>query len=316
MSVNQMVTLLDGGMGRELKRRGAPFRQPEWSALAMIEAPDIVCEAHRAFIRSGAQVITTNSYALIPFHIGEERFAAQAEQLADGAGSVAKQATQKEGKQTRIAGSLPPLFGSYRAELYQPERVAEIASPLIKGLDPHVDIWLAETQSLIAEATAIHNQVQLLSTAPKPFWVSFTLEDSEPTNQPQIRSGETVKQAVEAMAKLGVSAILFNCSQPEVMEAALIVARETLESLQIKEIRLGVYANAFPPTPKDATANDGLDELRDDLNFSVYTQLAEKWHQQGATLIGGCCGIGPEHINALSKHFHINPLLSDGCISD
>ncbi len=33
------VTILDGGIGRELERQGAPFRQPEWSALAMMEAP-------------------------------------------------------------------------------------------------------------------------------------------------------------------------------------------------------------------------------------------------------------------------------------
>lgn len=304
MAHNPGVTILDGGMGRELKRRGAPFRQPEWSALAMMEAPDIVCDAHRAFIQNGAQVITTNSYALVPFHIGEERFAAQAEQLANSAGLVAKQAVQAEGKATLIAGSLPPLFGSYRPELYQPERAAEVVSPLINGLNPHVDVWLAETQSLIAEATTIHQQVRLLSADNKPFWVSFTLEDSEQTSQPQLRSGESVKQAVEAMVQLKVSAILFNCSQPEVMEQALITARETLASLQVSGIALGVYANAFPPTPKDATANDGLDELRDDLNFTVYTQLADKWQQQGATLIGGCCGIGPEHINALSQHFH------------
>ncbi|WP_207621566.1 homocysteine S-methyltransferase family protein [Vibrio ziniensis] len=304
MSGQQPITILDGGMGRELKRRGAPFRQPEWSALAMMEAPEVVGEVHRSFIQNGAQVITTNSYALVPFHIGQECFDAQAQLLADKAGKVAREAAILEGKQTLVAGSIPPLFGSYRADLYQPENAEKIASPLIKGLDQHIDVWLAETQSLIAESTAIYQQVKALGTNNKPFWVSFTLEDSEPTNVPKLRSGETVKDAVKAMAALNVDAILFNCSQPEVMEEALIAARTTLESLNVTGIQLGVYANAFPPTTKEATANDGLDELRDDLNFDVYTQLAEKWRHQGATLIGGCCGIGPEHINAISKHFH------------
>lgn len=304
MSGQQAVTILDGGMGRELKRRGAPFRQPEWSALAMMEAPEVVGEVHRSFIQNGAQVITTNSYALVPFHIGQECFDAQAQLLADRAGAVAREAASTEGKQTLVAGSIPPLFGSYRADLYQPENAEKIASPLIKGLDQHIDVWLAETQSLIAESTAIFQQVRALGTENKPFWVSFTLEDSEQTEVPMLRSGETVKDAVKAMAALNVDAILFNCSQPEVMEEALIAARTTLESLNITGIQLGVYANAFPPTTKEATANDGLDELRDDLNFDVYTQLAERWRNQGATLIGGCCGIGPEHINAISKHFH------------
>ena len=48
------VTILDGGMGRELQRRGAPFRQPEWSALALIEAPDFVSQVHDAFATAGA----------------------------------------------------------------------------------------------------------------------------------------------------------------------------------------------------------------------------------------------------------------------
>ena len=55
------LRLLDGGMGRELQRIGAPFRQPEWSALALIEAPEFVLQAHQAFIEAGARIITTNS---------------------------------------------------------------------------------------------------------------------------------------------------------------------------------------------------------------------------------------------------------------
>ena len=55
------VRVLDGGMGRELQRIGAPFRQPEWSALALIEAPEYVLRAHQAFVAAGARIITTNS---------------------------------------------------------------------------------------------------------------------------------------------------------------------------------------------------------------------------------------------------------------
>jgi S-methylmethionine-dependent homocysteine/selenocysteine methylase len=72
------VLLLDGGMGRQLQAMGAPFRQPEWSALALIEAPHTVQAAHAAFLHAGARVVTTNSYALVPFHLGQERFAAGA----------------------------------------------------------------------------------------------------------------------------------------------------------------------------------------------------------------------------------------------
>lgn len=135
------VTILDGGIGRELERQGAPFRQPEWSALAMMEAPWVVKAVHKAFIESGASVITTNSYALVPFHIGEEKFKKQSRAPATIAGKTARAAVNETRSETRIrirvAGSIPPLFGSYRADLYRPERVVEIATPLIEGLSPY-----------------------------------------------------------------------------------------------------------------------------------------------------------------------------------
>ena len=68
------VIILDGGLGRQLSETGAPFRQPEWSALALIEAPHTVREVHDQFIAAGADVITTNTYAIVPFHIGEDRY--------------------------------------------------------------------------------------------------------------------------------------------------------------------------------------------------------------------------------------------------
>lgn len=302
MSTNS-ITILDGGMGRELAKRGAPFRQPEWSALAMIEAPEIVRDVHRAFIQSGAGVITTNSYALVPFHIGDERFASQAQDLAASAGEMARAAVALEGTATKVAGSIPPLFGSYRADLFDADHVEDIATPLIKGLAPHVDFWLAETQSLIAEAVAIRELLNTLDTERKPLWVSFTLEDSEHLDVPRLRSGEAVQEAVATLAGLDIEAILFNCCQPEVIDQALDVAQTTLQDKNAQQIKLGAYANAFPPQPKDATANDGLDEVRDDLTPPAYLVWAKKWQDQGASLIGGCCGIGPEHIEVLSQHF-------------
>src|SRR5688572_12459013 len=150
------TVILDGGMGRELQRRGAPFRQPEWSALALSEAPQAVEAVHTAYIESGANVITSNSYAVVPFHIGEERFAAEGQALAALAGELARRAVEASGKAVRVAGSLPPLFGSYRPDLFDAARATELLAPLVKGLAPHVDLWLAETQSSIVEARAIH----------------------------------------------------------------------------------------------------------------------------------------------------------------
>lgn len=292
------MVILDGGMGRELQRSGAPFRQPEWSALALSEAPDKVLGVHAAFITAGAEVITSNSYAVVPFHIGEERFAREGLALAATAGQLARTAADAAPQPVKVAGSLPPLFGSYRPDLFQPERVEELLTPLLQGLAPHVDLWLAETQSSIAEVQAIH---ALLPADDKPFWVSFTLRDEEVDDTPRLRSGEPVAEAIEAVARLGVAAVLFNCSQPEVIGDAVDVAQSVISRLG-QNIAIGAYANAFPPQPKEAKANDGLDELRADLDPAGYLVWARDWQQRGLSMIGGCCGIGPEHIAELKRN--------------
>lgn len=300
-TVMQSITILDGGMGRELERRGAPFKQPEWSALAMMEAPEIVKDVHKAFIEAGSRVITTNSYALVPFHIGEVAFQQRAAELAAESARVAREAAQEADADVKVAGSLAPLFGSYRADLYEADRAEQIARPLIEALAPNVDLWLSETQSLIAETLQVKALVDEIDGQNKPYWVAFTLEDSEVTDQPRLRSGETVADAVLATVKAGVNGILFNCCQPEIIADAIEVAASILSDTN-QQVQLGAYANAFPPQPKSATANDGLDELRDDLTPDSYLVWAQRWKELGATLIGGCCGIGPEHMEKLSKH--------------
>lgn len=291
------LTLLDGGMGRELQRRGAPFRQPEWSALALSEAPEQVEAVHAAYIASGSQVITSNSYAVVPFHIGEQRFATEGRALAERAGQLARRAADKADAAVRVAGSLPPLFGSYRPDLFEPARVSEVLTPLLDGLAPYVDLWLAETQSAIAEARAIHGH---LPKDGKPFWLSFTLRDEDTDEVPRLRSGEPVADAARAAAELGVEVLLFNCSQPEVIGDAIDVARDTFSSLGVT-IAIGAYANAFPPQPEEATANDGLDPLREDLDPQGYLRWVADWRARGASHLGGCCGIGPEHIAVLAQ---------------
>ena len=299
------ITLLDGGMGRELKRMGAPFRQPEWSALALMEAPETVERAHAAFIAAGAEVIITNSYALVPFHIGEARFAKDAQSLANLAGRLARAAADAVPKavsdrKVRVAGSLPPLFGSYRPELFEPARAPELLAPLVAGLAPHVDLWLGETLGSIAEAEAVR---AALGGDPRPLWISYTLADDKPDPEaPRLRSGEPVAEAARAAARLGATAVLFNCSQPEVMAPALGSARGALGALGA-EIQIGAYANTFPPKDASAQANEEASDLRADLDPAGYLDFVRDWVARGAAIVGGCCGIGPEHIAALRAEF-------------
>ena len=288
------LLILDGGTGRELARSGAPFRQPEWSALALIEGPEFVSAVHRSYVAAGADVITTNSYAVVPFHIGEERFAAEGAALAALAGRLAREVADSAARKVLVAGSLPPVCGSYRPDLVDLDRARPVLEVLVSALAPHVDHWLAETLSSLVEARLA---ASLTAPAGKPLWLSFTLEDEKPTAEPALRSGETVREAARLAQELGAPALLFNCSQPEVMEAAVTAAKAELGP--DSPIRIGVYANAFPPMAADHEANAGLSPIRADLTPEGYGRFAAAWHAAGASILGGCCGIGPEHVAAL-----------------
>jgi S-methylmethionine-dependent homocysteine/selenocysteine methylase len=297
------ITILDGGMGRELARIGAPFRQPEWSALALMEGPDWVVEAHLNFVKAGAEVITTNSYACVPFHIGAEGFTQRGRELATLSGVLARKAavTARESlqREVAVAGSIPPVFGSYKPELFDKDAASSIASVLIESLVPSIDHWLVETISSVVEAQTMLAAIAEFGdpVAVRPRWVSFTLADTLTDGAARIRSGESISAAVEAIGG-EIEAMLFNCSQPEVMEAAIT---EAMAALGGSSVRVGVYANAFievQSAPGQA-ANESLSVLREDLTPERYARFAQDWIAAGATIVGGCCGITPQHIHAL-----------------
>lgn len=292
------ITILDGGMGRELERIGAPFRQPEWSALALMEAPELVRQVHDDYIRAGAKVITTNSYAVVPFHIGEPRFRERGEELTGLAGRLAKEATTEAATGVKVAGSLPPVFGSYQPELFDPKLAAEYLGVLVRGMAPYVDLWLAETQSSIEEAAAAAAAVQ--STG-KPLWLSFTLRDDvspQEMERSELRSKQSVVDAAAFAAQVGAEALLFNCSMPEVMAAALAAARAAAPSLP-----LGVYANAFGSQDNDGAANEVISLVRNDLDPHSYCSWVDGWINAGASIVGGCCGVGTNHIAQVAARF-------------
>ena len=293
------IRILDGGMSRELQRLGAELKQPEWSALALINAPDIVRQVHAEFIDAGADVVTTNSYALVPFHIGEERFRKDGASLIALSGRLAREAADGSGRQVTVAGSLPPIFGSYEPQNFDASRVQDYLGVLVENLDPFVDVWLGETLSLIAEGEAVR---QAVAKTNKPFWISFTLDDDTAQvngAEPKLRSGETVRAAAEWAAGSGAGALLFNCSKPEVMKAAIETAAATFKEKDAS-LEIGVYANAFEGEQGETAANEGLHSTRADLTDDIYSRFACTWADAGATMIGGCCGIGAAHIHKVA----------------
>ncbi len=300
------ITILDGGMGKELRRIGAPFRQPEWSSLALMEAPDMVVQAHTNFIEAGAETIITNNYAVVPYHHDDAFFAEQGAALVDLAGRLARRAADASDRDVLVAGSMPPLFGSYEPQNFDAERARPIYADIATALEPHVDLWIGETLSTLDEMRVILDAIDATGSQ-RPVWMSFALPDVWATGAAMgLRSGETITEIAEAVAALArpVDAVLFNCSLPEQTGPALAALRADLDAVGLGHVRTGGYANAFPTEREDEyAANEVIFERREDLTSERYAEFVGSWIGQGATIVGGCCDMYPEHIAALSERF-------------
>ncbi len=282
------ITILDGGMGREIKKRLPHFDLNLWSASAFDGYDDLIIEIHREFIAAGASVITTNNYAVVPSILEKADRLNQFERLTKRSGMIANIARETS-PNVQIAGSLPPLKSSYRPDLVpSKDKALPIYDQIATWLSPLVDILLLESMSSIDEAKTA---ISIAETFDRPVWVAFIVDDQQPT---QLLSGEPVSDIVEALNKFSVDAILFNCCHASSITIAL-------NELQFKGIT-GGYANAFNALPKNWHHGDprGTDHT---ISPGTYTKHAEDWVQAGASIIGGCCEIGPNYIQHLSSAF-------------
>ena len=251
--------LLDGGLGRELRFRGVAVPTTIWSAAALMSAPGVVRQIHLDYIAAGADIITANTYGVIRDDLAkvgiEDRFA----ELNTLACDLAVQARDASSRQVVIAGSLPPLGGSFR-----PDRV---------GSSDIIETLYGEQAELLAPH--VH-------------------ED----RSGNLRSGESIKDAAQALQDLPVQGLLVNCCAPESVTRAMPFLAATGTEW------IGGYANTFAPIPQDweldgAKDTDGLLTLRSDLDPHRYAVHVTQWLERGATVVGGCCGTRPSHITII-----------------
>ena len=286
-----MVTVLDGGMGSELIRQGVGAVGGLWSAQALIDSPETVVKVHSAYIQAGSGIITTNSYSTIPSYLEkDDAMADRSFDLTKKAGMLAREAVTMSGASVRVAGSLPPLSESYRPDLVPDESVAApIYESMVVALHPYVDLYLCETMSSGVEAVHAVGQACAHGRG-KPVLVSWTLNEAPGSG---LRSGESVQQAFELLQSYEIDGYLFNCTSPEAILEALVELR------RLTDKPIGGYPNRLNVVDPAWTLDNALKTgWRSDIDIEFFVHMAQQFLDAGATMIGGCCGIGPEYIAA------------------
>lgn len=208
---------------------------------------------------------------------------------------------------TPDVGSAPPLGPSYAPLKDMPDNLMEEEyRSLCSAMAEHVDVFLCETMASIREAQIA---AQAARACGRPVWVAFTLRDA-PDPQPQLRSGESLHAATEAMLELGVEAILVNCCSAGAVTAAV---RALHTQLAGRNIRIGGYANGFRQTTDEWLQGRGEMATNDPADFEpdaagtaailphAYARHAQAWVGAGADIVGGCCGIGPAHMRVVCE---------------
>ncbi|MEX0407179.1 homocysteine S-methyltransferase family protein [Aquibium sp. LZ166] len=282
------IILTDGGMGQELLRRSGAEPTPLWSAKILMNQPGLVRDLHADFIRAGARVVTINSYAATPERLEREGVGDMFGTLQQRAIDLACEARDAVGTDCAVAGCLPPLFGSYQPELRQPfDETLAIYRRIVARQAEHVDLILCETMASAEEGLAAATAA---CESGKPVWLSWTLADQ---GAPRLRSGETIADAARAVAHLTLAARMVNCSWPEAVDRAM-------PELSALGGTVGAYANGFTAIePLKLGGTVAELEARADLGPDTYADFALGWISQGATIVGGCCEVGPQHIARL-----------------
>ncbi len=276
------IILLDGGMGQELVHRAGDRPTPLWSTQIMVDHPGMVGRVHADFRAAGATVQTTNTYAIHHDRLTGTDMDRQFTALY----ATALQEAQGDGV---IAGSIGPLGASYRPDLHPDHAIAvPLYAEIAALLAPGVDLIICETVASVAHARA---ELEGAASTGKPVWLAMTVDDCDGTC---LRSGEPLADVIPVADE--AAAILANCAVPEAITTAIDVLAQSGQPF-------GGYANGFTQISENFLEDKptvATLEARRDLGPDAYAAFAMDWIDQGATIVGGCCEVGPGHIATLA----------------
>ncbi len=273
------AVLFDGGMGTEIYARGV-FLNRCYEELNLVR-PAIVEEVHRAFLQAGAEAVETNTFAacrprLEPHGLGER--------VAEINRTAARLARAAVGQRAWVTGAVGPL--GIRLEPWGPttfdEAVALFEEQLAGLADGGVDAFVFETFTDLVEVQAAVEAAR--RTADIPVVAMMTVDEQGRT--PEGVPPEWMAQKLEAS---GADVIGVNCS---VGPAPMLSVLETLAG--IATLPLAAMPNAGIPRSVEGR----MLYLTSPAYMSRY---AKRFAKLGARVIGGCCGVTPEHVRAMRE---------------
>ncbi len=282
--------VLDGGVGTELisVSGGRPEVDEElWGAGAIVRDPQAVRAVHLRYVAAGCDVITTDTWGLAtairrgqPVGGTDESMAVHWLDVAREAVTLARDAVADAGRGADVAVAFS-VNGDVDSD--DGSETIRLLSRAFQQCPP--DLILLETLSLV-RASTFATVTRLLDTG-VPVWVSFRRcrhgvcgVYGEHWGGPE---GDAFGRAARRFEEMGVGALGINCIPPDHVTGMVSWLRD------FTDLPLGVYPNL---------GYLSAGGWRSEIDPATYSKLVEQWRAEGAQIIGGCCGVGPDHIAA------------------
>jgi len=293
------IVILDGGTGTDIQQRGAPMSGDTWCADANLTHPDIVRAVHRDYIRAGADIITANTYASSPItfnYIGRADDVARIDAIA-----VALAREAAAGTEVCVAGSMstmrPMAIGTDRNDLgfVLSERDARaLFQAKADGLKAYgCDLIMMEMMR--DTDYAVWATEAALATG-LPVWIGLSAERGKDGKlQGWGREDCSFDDVARTLAALKPAVMMVMHTSPNNTDEALKILRK-------------YWAGPVATYPECGYFKSPDWEFIDVIPPAELVRKTHDWQQLGASIFGGCCGIGPGHIAALTREFKALPI--------
>ncbi|MBC8267455.1 MAG: homocysteine S-methyltransferase family protein [Rhodospirillaceae bacterium] len=288
------IVVLDGGTGTELERRGVTMDPKAWCGPSSLENSALLQSIHEDYIAAGADIITVNTYASSRLMLEPAGFAGQFKEINCTAITAALRAREASGQSdVLIAGSLShmcpiaggtskPVLNKVPSQAQMADAFAELATLFVdQGCDLILleMMYYPERMGLAFEAA---KQTGL------PVWAGFSVRRGDKGQVLSYAPDRDIpfEDVVEVLKGFDVEAAGVMHSPSDITADAIEIVR-------------GVYSGPLTAYPDSGYFEMPHWQFKDVITPDALLQFASKWVENGVQVIGGCCGLSPEHIAAL-----------------
>lgn len=288
--------ILDGGTGTDIQRRGVPMSGETWCADANLTHPGTVQAVHEDYIAAGADIIIANTFATSALLFNNLKRDADLLEIDRVAVKIAKTAVAEKNSQVAVAGSIstmrPMVTGSDRNNLGVSWPEADARRLFQRKADnlarTGVDLIMME---LMRDCDYALWATEAAMKTGLPVWIGVSAELRDDGalvgfGRPEFLFEDVVKTLA--------------ATKPAVISVMHTSANDTADAIDVVRRHwdgpLGTYPESGYFKSPDWVFVDVIPPL-------LLVEHSRMWETQGASIFGGCCGIGPDHIAALSKEF-------------